>query len=120
MAVLAATGGRDFGDRQFVYDTLDFAVSHYHMHKLLVGDCPSGADLFCREWIVEQQKKVEYEVFYAEWQKHGLVAGPIRNQEMLNKFPDYLIAFPGNKGTNGCVKIAKKMWIPVIDHRYRH
>lgn len=117
MSIIACTGGRDFADKNFVYETLDFALGYYLTHKILVGDA-KGADLLVCEWCIEAM--MPFEIFEADWGKHGRAAGPIRNQLMISKHPDYLIAFPGGIGTNHCVKEAKKHWIPVIDHRYRH
>ena len=46
----------------------------------------------------------------ADWAKYGPVAGPIRNQDMLDLHrPKMVIAFPGGKGTADMVKRAKKL-----------
>ena len=117
MAVVAVTGGRDFADRLFIWETMDFALGYYNIHKILVGDA-RGVDTLVVEWCIEASMPVE--IFQARWDEYGRAAGMIRNQTMLNQRPEYLLAFPGGTGTNGCVKEAKKRWIPVIDHRYRH
>jgi hypothetical protein len=54
-------------------------------------------------------------VFPAAWGWHGNNAGPIRNGWML-RFgqPDYVIAFPGGKGTENMVMQAEKAGVPVI------
>lgn len=117
MSVLACTGGRDFADIDFVYDTLDFASGYYNVHKILIGDA-KGADYMVTQWCISAM--MPHEVFRADWKTHGKAAGPIRNQVMLDEHPEYLLAFPGGVGTMDCVKRAEKMWIVVIDHRYRH
>lgn len=117
MAILAATGGRDFADKEFVWETLDFCLGYYNVHRMVVGDA-KGADALVFEWCEEAE--IPCQRFEADWKTYGLAAGMIRNGVMLSEKPDYLVAFPGGTGTNGCVKEAKKRWIPVIDHRYRH
>jgi hypothetical protein len=54
-------------------------------------------------------------VFPASWSHNGRNAGPIRNGWML-RFgqPDYVIAFPGGKGTENMVMQAEKAGVPVI------
>lgn len=53
-------------------------------------------------------------VFTAEWDKYGRAAGMRRNISMLEEFkPDIVIAFPGGKGTAGCVAEARKRGIAV-------
>lgn len=115
MSVIACTGGRDFTDKNFVYQIMDYACGYYNIHKIIVGDA-KGVDMLVCEWCLEAL--MPHEIFVADWKIHGRAAGPIRNQAMLDCHPEYLLAFPGGIGTNGCVKLAKRMWIPIIDHRY--
>lgn len=54
----------------------------------------------------------------ANWQKYGLAAGPVRNQLMVDEKPELVIGFPlmgvANKGTNGCLKMAKNAGLEVM------
>lgn len=53
------------------------------------------------------------EAFPADWERHGRDAGPIRNRAMLDTKPDLVIAFKGGRGTENCVRQAKKLGITV-------
>ena len=54
--------------------------------------------------------------FPADWAKHGKAAGPIRNAEMLTEFlPDYIVAFPGGKGTADMLRKAEKARVTNIE-----
>jgi hypothetical protein len=67
---IAVTGERDWKDRARVWDELD-AILEPHTYDsvaLYVGDCPTGADLFAREWWLE---------------KHGESAIQIESDESL-------------------------------------
>jgi len=70
----------------------------------------SGADFLAGEAAKMLGFKVE--VYPADWNKHGRVAGPIRNQKMLDTKPDHVIAFHDNiaisKGTGHMISITKK------------
>jgi hypothetical protein len=56
---------------------------------------------------------MKLKVFSANWEKHGLAAGPIRNRQMLTEGkPDLVIAFHENieksKGTKNMLELAKQ------------
>lgn len=99
-------------ERGALYRTLN---SWYELNpdlELAVGDA-KGADTWAKRWA--EEKGVKVKVYKAEWGKLGKGAGPERNKRMLEEFlPDYVIAFPGGKGTEGCVKEAQRLKIPVI------
>lgn len=57
-------------------------------------------------------------VMRANWQIHGPAAGVFRNQEMINN-AQALIAFPGGRGTEDCVKRARRKGILIIEHPER-
>lgn len=58
-------------------------------------------------------------MFTADWDKHGKSAGPIRNQAMLSgtigDLADLLIAFPGGRGTEDCIRQADLLGIPLLE-----
>lgn len=56
------------------------------------------------------------EVHYADWQKHGKAAGPIRNQAMVDLGADLIIAYPlpGGRGTQDCIERGARAGIPTI------
>ena len=112
---VAVTGGRDFRDRQFVYDTLDlvswFLKSRGTTKFEIIHGEAKGVDAFARQWAVDNG--ITHIPFPARWQDHGRSAGPIRNREMLMSGVSWLIAFPGGRGTANAVKTAESLGIIV-------
>lgn len=86
---------------------------HYGTTELGVGDCPTGVDLYAREWGAAR-------VFRADWQAHGKAAGPRRNAEMVAWAAEadeaLLIAMPApsSRGTWGTIRRAVSAGIPVV------
>lgn len=80
--------------------------------EVLVGDCPTGIDLFIREYF--KQEGISTTVFVADWDNHGKAAGPIRNGEMT-KHADLLIALwdGKSKGTLSAITCATQHGVPV-------
>ncbi len=113
--IILVTGSRSYTDKDKVAQVLNrFNKSRYAM-KVIVGDCPTGADKFVRDWCGENE--VECQVFTADWDKHGRAAGPIRNKKMVAAKPDRVLAFfsGASRGTKDCVKQAIKDGINVIE-----
>lgn len=56
------------------------------------------------------------EVYPAKWNLYGKGAGPMRNQQMVDKGADLVLAFlmPGSKGTADCINRAKEAGLKVI------
>lgn len=103
-------GGRDFDDYAFVASVLDF----YDPDTVIHG-AARGADSLAHRWA--QNRCVPVESYPANWHRDGKAAGPIRNVKMLAEGkPDVVIAFPGGKGTEHMVKIAKAKGIQVLRH----
>lgn len=105
------TGGRDYNDQY----ALEYFLDDLHKNKCfktLIHGGASGADRLAGNWAISRE--IEVEECPANWEKHGKSAGPIRNQEMLDKNPDLLIAFPGGRGTSDMVKRAKKSGLEII------
>lgn len=99
----AITGGRHFKDESLVMHIIDMLLDN---HTIMVGDCPTGVDHYV-------QKHFDCIIFKADWESYGLAAGPIRNGELI-EHADILIAFPGGKGTEDCVRQAKKRGVAVL------
>lgn len=106
-------GNRDWDKYSSIYHAL------YGMPKdtiIINGDC-KGADRLSTK--AANDLGLEVRKYPANWDKYGKAAGPIRNQEMINKeHPDLVIAFHENiaesKGTKDMCKRAKENGIPVI------
>lgn len=102
---IAFTGGRDYQNAEAVQLILDLLDPDH----VLVGDA-TGLDSLVRE----RTRWARLQVFDADWRLHGRSAGPIRNRVMLEARPNLLIAFPGGRGTEDCVRQAKSLGILVL------
>lgn len=83
------TGSRTFSDDKFVWDVLDKAHAVTRIEHLVLGDCPTGADLYALTWA--KTRGVPHTVHVADWSV-GRKAGPIRNAEMCKQ----LVSFDGD------------------------
>jgi hypothetical protein len=116
-------GGRDYSDYDYVRHVLyDFCDTHgladneYKMPNNLtvIHGGARGADSLADQWAVVNWVPVEE--FKADWKNQGKAAGILRNIRMLDEGkPDYVIAFPGGRGTAHMVSIAKKAGVSVIE-----
>lgn len=105
-------GGRDFADRDLVFQTLDAVVRKYGTAKLGIihGACPTGADKYAEEWA--KSREVAYIGVPARWKVEGKAAGPIRNKRMRDTTsPDQCIAFKGGAGTRGMIDLMREVGI---------
>jgi hypothetical protein len=90
-------GGRDFSDAAWLARILD------HLHdaspfELLIHGGARGADTLAGNWA--KARGVPVQVFRADWDKHGKVAGILRNKQMLEEGkPSLVVGFPGGRGT---------------------
>jgi hypothetical protein len=102
-------GGRHYHDRLKVQE----ALFRLKPSVVVTGDA-GGADMLARYWCVEQG--VPCLMMPAPWGKHGRAAGPIRNEWMI-RFgrPNYVLAFPGGKGTADMRRRAEKHGIEIIE-----
>jgi hypothetical protein len=121
------TGSRVFDEKFVIYDALDslYMEAKAHLH-ILVGDCKTGADEHVRYWVEQRERQgwaVTLEVFEAQWLlfKPRRAAGPARNKRMVDAGADRGLAWYApppalNKGTRGCVKLARDAGIPVREY----
>lgn len=107
-------GGRDYKDKRRVFEELDQISEWYGPITSIVEGGASGADQLGFSWA--QAKQIPVITHFANWAKLGKGAGPIRNKEMLDAWdPDFVVAFPGGRGTANMVDLAKKAEIEVKD-----
>ena len=106
-------GGRDYDDLGNVWSQLD----SYHALQgiaLVIHGGATGADALAESWAA--YNKVARQCFPAQWGKLGKAAGPERNQRMIDEGrPDFVLAFPGGKGTEDMVRRARAAGVPVIE-----
>lgn len=107
-------GGRDYCDKKKMFNYLDTLHQQYTITNVVNGGY-TGADALACLWA--DCNDVPKSVHKADWDTHGSNAGPIRNQLMLDLHPDiaYVIAFPGNDGTQDMVDRAIENGKTVID-----
>lgn len=107
-------GGRDFTDRQFLYDVLDEQAALCSFPLRIIQGGARGADQLAYEWA--QSRDVSCVIYPADWAAHGRAAGPIRNQHMLDmEHPWLVIAFAGGRGTADMVRRATKAGVRVLE-----
>ena len=103
-------GGRDYDDQWTVRTYVDaFRLGAI----VVVHGGARGADALVAEAAGAKGHPIE--VFHADWDTHGKAAGPIRNQQMLDAGADFVIAFPGGRGTADMVRRAREAGVPVIE-----
>ncbi|MFD0074301.1 SLOG family protein [Streptomyces sp. NPDC127166] len=122
------TGSRDWADTDAICDGLDAAVENAAVRGrepvLVVGDCPTGADLIAYRWATAAMVPIDRH--YADWRNYGNAAGPRRNIAMVSLGADLCLAFIGpctsprcrrpephlSHGASGCAYLAENAGIP--------
>ena len=107
-------GGRDFRNGEMFGSAMADLCNRFGMPAKIIHGMATGADMyaedFAREFALDVQR------YPADWDKHGKAAGPIRNQQMLDKGkPHKVVAFPGGKGTADMVARARKAGVDVVE-----
>lgn len=90
-------GGRHYDDIERFTSVMRELHRWRPITEIVTGGA-NGADTMAARWASDNGAVLH--VIRADWQRHGPSAGPIRNQEMLDRFPpDLVVAFPGGRGT---------------------
>jgi hypothetical protein len=105
------TGGRGFSNRTLLFASLD-SLHADHAFTMIIHGGASGADRLAGEWAAS--RCIPVEVHPADWQKYGRAAGPIRNQRMIDRKPDMVVAFPGGRGTADMVRRVRMAGIELV------
>lgn len=109
---LLVCGGRDFGDQELFDKTLKRLTSKFRFTTIIHGGA-RGADHLAGVYAHKQNLRCI--VFQANWAKDGRGAGPKRNARMLVEGkPDFVVAFPGGRGTADMVRRSKEAGLPVL------
>ncbi len=104
-------GGRDFDDFKIINEELTWLAGAHTIEAIIHGGA-RGADTLAGEWA--KLSRIPVEVYRADWEAHGKAAGPIRNRKMLtNGKPDFVLAFPGGRGTANMVEQARTAGVTV-------
>jgi hypothetical protein len=102
-------GGRNYYNQARVNEVLDA-----HKPSVIIHGAARGADTLASRYA--STTGIPQIACPADWAKHGLKAGFLRNQQMLNDHkPDLVIAFPGGRGTADMVRRARRAKVPVIE-----
>jgi len=106
-------GGRNYDNYMSVFLVLK-ELSMESESLYIIDGGASGADEHARNFRIFNEYSGK--TFRANWKKHGKVAGPIRNQQMLDEGkPDLVIAFPGGTGTSDMVRRARNAGVEVVE-----
>ena len=118
MVRVIIAGSRSFNDWELLSNSVHDILLNYDTDELEIvsGGC-SGADKMGEEYAEEWGIKCT--VFQADWDKYGVAAGPIRNNQMgeyaSKSNHGMLIAFPLgiSKGTKNMIDLAKRYGLEV-------
>ena len=108
--LVAVAGGKQAGNANAIWSTLDHARAKHDDMILLHGGGP-GAEKIAASWA--EKNGVDQVVCKPDWDAHGKAAPFRRNDELLNLLPKGVIAFPGSGITDNLVDKARKLGIPV-------
>ena len=118
---IIVAGGRDFDNYEFLSSKLDDiceSIPDFKEHQItIVSGMAKGADTLAIRYADE--RNLTKVLFPANWKKYPLIAGFLRNEDMLS-IATHLIAFWDNKssGTKHMIEIAQKKGIPVWIFNY--
>jgi hypothetical protein len=107
------TGGREFNNRARLFTKLDDILICLGGIEALIHGNARGTDTLAKLWA--KDRGVACKPYPADWDRYGKVAGPIRNQRMIDEGkPDLCVAFPGGTGTADMVRRCRDHEIPVV------
>lgn len=113
MARALVCGGRGYTDAARVDKIMDEAVVRLGITEIIQGGAP-GADHLAKLWATK--RGIPQTEFAADWDHLGKTAGPARNKQMLTEGkPDVVLAFPGGRGTDHMMRIAREAGVKVIE-----
>ena len=115
MLNVAIVGSRDFNDYDLMYNSFCRYVLRQNPEKVeLVSGGAQGADTLA-ERLSEQLFDKKPHIFYANWDRYGKAAGPMRKEQIVRR-ADIVLAFWNGKsrGTKDTINKAIKAKKPVI------
>ena len=112
---IAFSGGVDCADHKRIWAVLDQVRAKHPDMVLIHGGTPKGAEKAAACWA--DKRGVTQIAFKPDWTRDGKAAPFKRNDRMLDIVPTGVIVFPGSGITGNLADKAKKLGIPVLDHR---
>jgi hypothetical protein len=112
---IAFSGGVEYADHKRIWAVLDRIHAKHPDMVLIHGGSPKGAEKAAACWA--DQRKVTQIAFKPDWARDGKAAPFKRNDRMLEIVPTGVVVFPGSGITGNLADKAKKLGIPVLDHR---
>lgn len=110
-----AFAGGDYSDHERIWSVLDKVLAKHPDMVLLHGGSPKGAERAAACWA--RNRKIAQIEFKPDWNRHAKAAPFKRNDAMLATLPLGLVVFPGSGITDNLADKARKLGIPVYDHR---
>lgn len=122
--IVLVTGGREFGNRDALWDALDHIHVETPISLMLSGHCPIGADAIAEDWAEEHG--VLCVPLAAPWEEVRLLcgraepAGPLRNSILVRALVTMranrklVLSTPGGRGTADCVRRARAAGLVVV------
>jgi hypothetical protein len=109
---ILVTGSRDWTDAEMIRAAIRQAALRCP-DAIVVHGAARGADLLAG--AAARALGLQEEQHPARWDELGKVAGPVRNQEMVDLGADVCLAFikNGSRGASHCAALAEKADIPV-------
>ncbi len=114
-AKIAFAGGPDYNDVAAIWSALDRVHAKHPDMVLLHGGTPRGAEKIAACWA--EKRKVAQIVFKPDWARHAKAAPFRRNDDLLAALPVGLVVFPGAGVTDNLADKAKRLGLPLMDHR---
>ena len=107
---LLVCGGRDYDNYHAVHKVIHALAPDVVIHGAVAGADTIADDV--AEWM-----GITVDDYPANWYPNGVLdrsAGYKRNSQMLTEGePDFIVAFPGGKGTKMMADIARNAGVPV-------
>lgn len=113
--VVLICGDRNWASASTFQAAMERWVAKHGEPGLVIEGCARGADRMAEIWAAQNGIPTEHHP--ALWAEEGRAAGPRRNERMLARKPDAVIAFhadlANSRGTAHMVRIARHAGVPV-------
>lgn len=110
----AICGGRGFSNTEMFSSAMGEIVQRLGCPARVIHGDARGADQMTGEW--GRRMAIGVVAIPADWSGHGMKAGPLRNQLMLDTYkPTVVVAFPGGQGTADMIRRSRRTGANVIE-----